>query len=194
MKIGLMPIAMRPPGKANNLNRGFQAYRYEPPPGDAGRACVASCAAHRDTCRTDCRAAWQACGARIEPEVEPRHAAALRDWAADLRRYQAALERYEWELWQSRSSYYAGPWYHPWHSPWPPAPLYAPRPAPPGTEPTRESIRAELLRQECKDDCGCQEQYDGCYQACGGRRIAEVRCVAHCRAADSTDPAPARNQ
>jgi hypothetical protein len=23
-----MPIAMRPPGKANNLNRGFQDFRY----------------------------------------------------------------------------------------------------------------------------------------------------------------------
>ncbi len=164
--------------------------RYQPPADDAGRVCVAVCAASQDSCRTDCRAAWQACSARIEPEVEPRHAAALRDWAASLHRYREALGRYEWELWLSRSQYYPNPWYQPW----PLAPSYVPRPAPPGAEPSREAIRAALLREKCSDDCACQGKYDGCYQACGGRLIPEVQCVANCRADRATDPAAARSQ
>lgn len=155
--------------------------RYEPPPGGEGQACVTTCEASLNACRSDCRTAWQACSARIEPDVEPRYNEALRDWGAQLRRYRQELDRYEWELWVNRNSYFGNPWYQPWPHPWPLGYGYALRPPPPGAEPSREAIRTALLKQHCNDDCGCQGKYDGCYQACGGRLTAEVQCVANCR-------------
>jgi hypothetical protein len=53
-----------------------------------------------------------------------------------------------------------------------------------------ERIRAQYGREpkwyECggetcsADEARCESQYRSCYQACGGRVIAETRCIANC--------------
>ncbi len=156
-------------------------YRYEPPADAVGQACLKGCEQVRASCSTDCQAAWQACTARVEPQVEARYAQALDDYAQDLRRYQRELDRYEWDLWLSWGhGHYGGMWHSPWfYRPWP---VYAYSPYPPDPQPTRENVRAALQREKCHDDCGCQTNYDVCYLGCGGRKIAETRCVANCPA------------
>jgi hypothetical protein len=38
------------------------------------------------------------------------------------------------------------------------------------------------VAEKCDPGCGCQAAYDGCFVACGGKRIPEQRCVANCPA------------
>jgi hypothetical protein len=159
------------------------SYRYEPPSDPAGVACVARCNETRADCAARCEAAFEACRQRIEPQVAARYDAALQRYADALDRYAAQLRHYELELWMNWAS---GPWgfgpgyYGPWPYGygWPGAYPFAP-PAPP-VKPTREAIRAELEREQCRADCGCQSAYDDCFVACGGRRVVETRCIAHC--------------
>lgn len=154
--------------------------RYEPPVGAEGLACIRSCEATLSACRSDCQAAWQACTARVEPQVEEGYARALKAYADELRRYRLALDRYAWDMWLGWGHGYGGLGYSPWsYYPWP---GYFPAPAPPPQPPTRETVRANLHQAQCQDDCGCQAKYDACYQGCGGRVVSETRCVANCPA------------
>jgi hypothetical protein len=143
---------------------------YEPPAGAAGQACVAGC-------RADCQAAWQACTARVEPQVEGRFVHDLDAYAADLRRYRRDLDQLQWDLWLGWGRGYGGLWYSSWpYHPWPP---YAMAPLPPGDPPSRESVRAQLYQVQCRDDCGCQTKYDACYTGCGGTLRLETRPLGH---------------
>lgn len=156
------------------------AYRYEPPADPAGQACVAGCEAALADCRGRCEAEWKTCAARVEPEVEDRYLETLKDYEEDLRRYYLELRRYELDVWLGW-----GPWWPDghwraggyWHAyPWfPPS-----HPMPPAAQPTRDSARQALLKERCREDCGCQGEQDRCFTACGGQRIAETRCVANC--------------
>lgn len=168
--------------------------RYEPPADVAGQACLKGCEQVRALCSADCQATWQACTARVEPQVEARYAQALDHYAQDLRRYQRELDRYEWDLWLGWGhGHYGGMWNSPWHSPWPyrswPGYAFSPyafSPYPPDPQPTREDAREALYRENCQDDCGCQARYDVCFLGCGGRRIPETRCIANCPAEKPT--------
>ena len=157
-------------------------HRYEPPVSEEGRACVASCEATRTQCRSDCQAAWAQCTAEVEPQVESHYAQALAEYADELRLYRMDLDRYEWELWLGWHHNYSGFWYSPWPGPWyaSPWPGYYPPSAPPPGPPSREAVRAKLHKEQCRDDCGCEGQYDACFTACGGKRVTETRCTANC--------------
>jgi len=148
-------------------------YRHEPPVGAEGAACAQRCEAALDTCRTDCRAAWQACTAGVEPQVDERYAQALREYAEDLRSYRRMLEQYQWDVWTDWDYGYRGMWYSPWR-------VHVPLPMPPGDPPTREAVRDGLRNSRCKDDCGCLVRYDACFEACGGKVVSETHCVANC--------------
>jgi hypothetical protein len=161
------------------------AYRYVPPEDVVGQSCLKSCEQAQTVCHADCQAAWQACTARVEPQLEARYAQALQQFAQDLRRYQLELDRYEQDLRLSWGpGHYGGMWHSPWHSTWlyPAWPTYAFSPRPPGPQPTRDSLRAVLYREKCDDGCGCPANYDVCFLGCGGRKIPETRCVANCPA------------
>ena len=161
---------------------GCATPRYETPASQQGQACVANCTALRDTCRADCKEAWERCTATREPQVETRYTQALEDYADALRRYRLELDRYEWELWLGWHHGHSGFWYTPWADPWYhyPWPGYFPPATPPADPPTRESVRAELHKKQCQDDCGCESRFDHCFMECGGNRVTETRCIANC--------------
>lgn len=161
--------------------------RFEPPTDPAGVACLQRCEAALNSCREDCLAAWQACTAALEPQVDERYAQVLKAYADELRLYRLDLSRYEWDMWLGWGR---GPW-DIWYSPWYYRPwhMYSPAPYPPADPPSREAVRDSLFKSRCQDDCGCQLQYEDCFQACGGRMVSETRCVANCPPEKKTLPA-----
>lgn len=48
--------------------------------------------------------------------------------------------------------------------------------------PMRPSFEQILLNQQtfCSTDCGCEQAYDGCFTACGGRVIPHKICIEYC--------------
>lgn len=158
-------------------------YRHEPPADPQGIACVQGCDEKKQGCQADCRSRYQACLARIEPEVEGRYLEALKQYEQDLMEYSHALRHYEMQLdfyyWPGYHWYPRYGYWYPWYAwnPWPAPAVWLP-PVP--SQPTRDSVRAWLARQNCQDDCGCLPAYDACFTACGGKVIEETRCVKNC--------------
>jgi len=149
---------------------------YQPPVGAAAKACIQGCERVLTGCQSDCKAAWQSCTARVEPQVDKHFAQALKSYAAQLRRYRSELDLYEMDIWGGWGQPY-GP-YGMWYSPWPYRPYhFYPGPVPPGEPPTRDSVQAQLYQSQCKDDCGCLDQYDACYKGCGGSLKVETRRI-----------------
>lgn len=154
----------------------YQATVRVVPPADAfGRACVQDCEKTLAACQADCRARFQACSQGVEPQVEARYTEALKRYEAELQQYAAALRQYEMQLrfeWMHGYPYY---WPYGW-SIWPtfPPPYREPK------QPTRDSVRAQLVKENCRDDCGCLPAYDTCFVGCGGQRITETRCIKNC--------------
>ncbi len=151
--------------------------RLIPPADVAGRACVEGCETRKNACQATCQTRYQACTKALEPQVEARHAEALKQYELDLRRYAAALRHYEMQLrfeWM-----YSYPFHHPyWWDPWPGP--YFPPPMDEPVMPTREGVRAQLEKANCQDDCGCLPAYDTCFTGCGGRIVKETTCIENC--------------
>ena len=146
------------------------------PPGDAqGRACVAACEARKTACQTDCQARYQACSAALEPQVNARHAEALKQYALELRHYAAALRHYELQI--QHSSWHDPRFAHP-H--WMHTFLGFQQPYREPVMPTREGVRAQLAKSNCQEDCGCLPAYDSCFVGCGGQRLSETVCIRNC--------------
>jgi len=148
------------------------------PPTDAqGQACVQDCGAKKIACQTDCQARYQTCVKDIEPQVEARYTAALKQYELNLRNYAAALRHYEMQL---RFEWlYSYPFHHPyWWDPWPG--LYFPPPYREPVMPTRDGVRARLAAENCQADCGCLPAYDTCFVGCGGQRVSETVCIRNC--------------
>lgn len=146
-------------------------YRLEPPADAAGQACVEQCTGQLSACQTQCAQTYQACVQSVQPLVQERHLKALERYEAELDRYAADLRAYEMHLWLN---WRHGPW---WYTPWP-GPLWYPYPPP--RKPSREAVREALIKERCIEDCGCLTRHEACFLACGGRKIAEERCVANC--------------
>lgn len=157
----------------------YQTLVHHESPVDAhGQACVAACDQTRTNCRAQCQADWQACAARVEPQVDARYAQALRDYELELRLYQQDLTRYQWDLWLGWGHRHGGIWYSPWQFGFWPDPGYVPRP--PAGVPTRDQVRDALLKSACQSDCSCDVRFDACFTSCGGKIVQEQRCVANC--------------
>jgi hypothetical protein len=161
----------------------YQTIVHLVPPADAqGRACVQDCDATKTACQTECQSRYQACAKALEPQVEARYEAALKQYELELKQYAAVLRRYEMELqfdWM-----YSYPYHHPysypygWWDPWP-RPYFPPSYREP-VMPTRDSVRAQLLKANCQDDCGCLPAYDTCFVGCGGEIVRETVCIKNC--------------
>lgn len=151
-------------------------YRYEAPTDGGGRACVEKCAPQLSSCQTACQSKRAACVKNIEPEVDSRYQEALRAYEAAFEQYRRDMSYYQMHFafgWGYRPG-----WYGPWaYSPWP-EPYYA-APSPP-LKPMREHVQAAVEKQRCDADCGCQPIYDACFLGCGGKKIPETQCIAHC--------------
>lgn len=146
-------------------------YRLEPPADAAGFACVERCAQELTVCQAQCAQTYQACVRSVEPLFQERYAQALQHYEQALDRYAAELRSHELQYWLS---WRHGPW---WYDPWP-GPLWVPYPPP--RKPSREAVREALIKERCVEDCGCLAKHEACFLACGGRKIAEERCVANC--------------
>lgn len=148
------------------------------PPDDAqGRACVQNCDARKAACQADCQSRYQACAKALEPQVETRYEAALKQYELELRQYAAALRHYEIQLqfdWMYAYPYRYPYWWDPWPRPYFPPAYRAP------VMPTRDSVRAQLVKSNCQDDCGCLPAYDDCFVGCGGQIVKETVCVKNC--------------
>lgn len=150
------------------------AYRYEPPTDATGLACLEKCAQKMSECQHACGAELKRCLERLEPEVEKRHGEALKNYEGELERYRREVEQYALPL-----NWGHTPWFGPRRRyPWPGFYYYFP-PFPPAM-PSRDNTFDRLRQEKCVTDCGCQPIYDSCFLACGGKRIPEAKCVAHC--------------
>lgn len=150
-------------------------YRYEPPSDAAGRACLEPCGQKLSACKDQCQEKHQVCLKNIEPMVEARYKEAMLQYQRDYRHYQYALEAYQRQL--TLGWYYFDPYY----GSWPYYYGYEPRfPPTPPFKPNREQIAKQIAQQQCDRDCGCQSIYDACFLGCGGMKIPEVKCIAHC--------------
>jgi hypothetical protein len=150
-------------------------YRYEPPVGSTGQACLEKCGQKMEACQQRCAADYQACLAGIEPLVEGRYSEALKRYADEVELYRWELERYQMYLslsWHD-SFWYGRGFHHPW-----PGPIYFPPVVP--RKPSRDEEFNRLRMERCEVECGCQPIYDACFLACGGKRIPEVKCIADC--------------
>ncbi len=150
-------------------------YRYEPPTDAAGRACLEQCEQKIAICKNQCQEKHQACVKSIEPMVEARYQESLQRYQRELHYYQHAVEIYQRQLtlgWYYYDPYYGGwPYFYGYEPRFPPTPPY---------QPDRERIARQVIQQQCDRDCGCQSIYDACFLSCGGKKIPEVKCVAHC--------------
>ena len=150
-------------------------YRYEPPTEPAGLACLTQCEQKLSGCKNQCAETRQACLKSIEPLVEARFQQNMQQYQKDLHFYQHALDLYQRQLsfgWRHYDPYYGGrPYYPGFDSRFPPSPPLQPK---------REQIAKQLAQQQCDRDCGCQSLYDACFLSCGGKKIPEVKCIAHC--------------
>lgn len=148
-------------------------YRYEPPADNEGRACLARCEPKLAACNAECKTTYEACVIRVAPEIEARYDEALKRYNIEFNHYRQELLNYE--LHRSISWGYYSP-YDPFFA-WP-APFYF-QPIPPHP-PSREQIQARVHQEKCPSDCGCQQTYDACFLSCGGQKIPETKCIAHC--------------
>lgn len=146
-------------------------YRLEPPTDAAGLACVEKCSTQLAACQAQCAKTYQACVQSVEPFFQERYDQALERYEQALDRYAAELRSYELQYWLY---WRHGGW---WYDPWPGPHGY---PYPPPRRPSREAVREALIKERCVEDCGCLAQHETCFIACGGRQIAEERCVANC--------------
>ena len=149
-----------------------------PPTDAAGRACVQGCETAKVACQNECQSRYQACAKAVEPQVEARYEAALKQYEIALKQYAAALRHYEMQLQFSwmHSYPYRYPYY--WWDPWP-GPYFPPSYREP-LMPTRDSVRAQLVKSNCQDDCGCLPAFDACFVGCGGQRVTETVCIKNC--------------
>lgn len=151
-------------------------YRYEAPADSSGRACVERCGPQLSSCQSHCQTQHAACIKSIEPEVESRYQDAMRSYAAAFEQYRRDMSYYQMHFSLGWGAYPG--WYGPWaYSPWPDP--YFSAPSPP-LKPTREQVQAYVEKQKCDVDCGCQSAYDSCFLGCGGKKIPETHCIAHC--------------
>lgn len=156
--------------------------RMIPPAGAQGQACVQDCEARKTACQAACQTRYQACVKGLEPEVEARYVAALKQYELALKRYAAALRHYEMELHFSwmHAYPYAYPWgWGGWGGYLWPGPMFPP-PYPEPVMPTRDSVRASLIDTTCQADCGCLPAFDTCYVGCGGQILSETICIKNC--------------
>ncbi len=152
-------------------------YRYEAPLDVAARVCLAKCEPKLALCQSDCQGKYQACLKSIEPTVEARYGDALRRYEIEFERYRRELDFYQFRssLAFGYRSFGYGPW--PYYNPWPDPYFFAPTQP---NKPSRDSVFKQVQQEKCGSDCGCQPIYDACFLGCGGKKIPEVQCVAHC--------------
>ena len=175
--------------------------RYVPPPDEQGRQCIQGCQTQRLACMKECDAKEQQCldeaPANAEAMLQPRE----KQYLHSLEAYVTEKESYELKLerWKSEREYLQGQYdllteqcqklpndnnyckdkkskrfdltRHGWKEP---------RNAP--SAPQKPSYATELKHQQdnCKDDCGCNDRYDGCYTSCGGQVDPQRICVENC--------------
>ncbi len=171
--LGVVAVGLA--GCASQSPRYQSAYRYEPPAGSAGQACLSKCGHKMAACQQRCTSDYQTCLAGIAPLVEGRYGEALKRYATELERYRWELQSYQFYQslsWQESFLYDRG-FYRPW-----PGPYLIPPVAP--LKPSRDEEFDRLRKEKCEVECGCQPVYDACFVACGGKRIEEVKCVADC--------------
>lgn len=151
------------------------SFRYEQPADKAGQVCVEKAAQKREICEQGCTADYQACLTRIEPLVDVRYGEALKRHAAALDRYRRDLDMYHLQLSMSRHDpvWNGHGYYQPWYGP-----MYFP-PVLPRT-PSRDDVLNQVKKEKCDVACGCQTGYDASFLICGGKRIAEEKCVVNC--------------
>ena len=153
-------------------------YRYEAPTDAAGRACLARCEPKLAACQTGCQGKYQTCLKAIEPTVEARYSDALKRYETELERYRHELDFYQLRSslgWGYHSMGY-GPWPY-YYTPWPDPYYFAPTPP---DKPSHDKLFKQVRQEKCENDCGCQPIYDACFLTCGGKKIPEVQCIAHC--------------
>ena len=151
-------------------------YRYEAPADAAGRVCLEKCEPRLGVCQASCTNKYQACLKDIEPTVDARYRDALKHYDNAFQRYRWEMDRYQRYL--SLGWVYYPPGYAPWlYTPWHDS-FYFP-PTPP-RKPMRDELFKQVRQEKCENDCGCQPVYDACFLTCGGKKIPEVQCIAHC--------------
>ena len=173
---------------------------YTLPTDSQGKACVQNCFSERKVCQAKCNAKQDNCLIRAEqsakenfPHVMSGYEHAFRQYQDELQHYHLAMDSWSRELDRNSQDLqhyrYACEHNHNsyecnrvnelddrLHS------LEYDEPREP-REPIRPSLATEIqhAQKTCSNDCGCADEYNSCFSACGGTVRYERFCVENCK-------------
>ena len=164
---------------------------YTPPQtNETDKICVSVCQTKRTACQSSCKAKFETC--KIEADK-----VAQKNYEDEVKFYTAKLENYVNNMSSINMSYiydpfFYDPFYYNHHSlllsgyPYQygiyPRTIFhqstpiRPKPRKPSLE--REQLKAQM--KLCHIDCGCKNEYDGCFRGCGGIIFHKKICIENC--------------
>ena len=173
---------------------------YTLPTDSQGKACVQNCSSERKVCQTRCNAKQDNCLVTAKQSAKENFPNIMNGYEQAFRQYQGERQRYDiamdsWSREFDRNSqdleHYRNVCNHNqnnyecnranelenvMHS------LENDEPLEP-REPIRPNLSTEIqhAQKSCSNDCGCANEYNSCFSACGGTVRYERFCVENCK-------------
>lgn len=130
---------------------------YHPPTGPQEKDCVMQCRSMKMECESKCMEDYRYCMRESRLDAKEDYFDALHDYRREMDRWDEQMVRCRRRKNQDDCDY-----------------LESTRPK----KPVREDFTHSYL---CSDDCSfCTEDYDECFEMCGGKITRESRCVSGC--------------
>ncbi len=173
---------------------------YILPTDSQGKVCVQNCSTERKVCQRDCNKKQDDCLARAKQSAKEnfphimsgykhafsqyqnelhRYHLAMDSWSREMDRNNQDLEHYQNTCSHNHNNYEcnrANELKNVIHS------LENDEPLEP-KEPIRPSLATEIqhAQKTCSNNCGCADEYNSCFSACGGTVSYEKFCVENCK-------------
>ncbi|MDM8514970.1 hypothetical protein QUF76_02130 [Desulfobacterales bacterium HSG16] len=130
---------------------------YTPPADPEGMRCVDMCQHEKSICTRECRYEYRICKSEARQEARDQLIVAMQDHDEDMRRWDRKVRECQ-------------------------------RRKPPKgcngiklERPERPELKDFLSDSHCSENCSnCPEEFEICFQACGGNIYRETRCVSNC--------------
>ena len=164
---------------------------YIPPKeSEESQICISLCQTKKTACQDKCKAEFEVCKIKADRVAQE-------NYENEMKFYTAKLENYVNNMSNINISYMYDPFfYDPFYDHhsifWGGYPYYYdpyyPRAmfynyAPIRSKPKKPSLEREKLKAQmklCNIDCGCRNEYDGCFRGCGGIISHKKICIENC--------------
>ncbi len=171
---------------------------YKPPKTEEGKKCIQDCEKKLLICKKECAKGYENCLNESVKRAESIYKKELEDFKREYEIYLQEYDRYlkELSLWQDKylrlkedyeyylrkcsldknwcdEKEYYKKLLKDWEYRKPQKPV----------KPQKPSYQNILKQQQnlCDKDCGCKEEYDICFQNCGGKIEIKKICVENCK-------------